>query len=141
MTGFNHTLAGAIIAVIVPVPFVPLVALASHFMMDALPHFGESIVFRPYNRAFKGLLVIDAILCFTALFFAWWLFPEHKVIITIGTFFAAAPDFLWLLDSKVKWLRGFFRFAKKIQWKEIPEGWTYELLYSVFMVMALIFLK
>lgn len=141
MTGFNHTLAGAIIAVIVPAPVVPLVALVSHFIMDALPHFGESAIFKPYNRAFKTLLIIDAILCFSALFFAWWLFPDHKVIITVGAFFAAGPDFLWLLQGKVRWLNGFFKFAKKIQWKELPEGWTYELLYCVFMVMALVLLK
>lgn len=140
MIGFNHVAAGAIIAVTVPPPYVPIVALLSHFVMDALPHFGNSETFKPYTKAFKGLLVFDAIMCFSLLGFAWWLVPDKWQIISIGTFFAALPDFLWLLEGKIRWLKPYFTFAKKIQWGETPDGWTYEVIYFALLFSALVYL-
>jgi hypothetical protein len=141
MIGFNHTLAGAIIAVIIPAPFVPLVAFFSHFLLDMTPHFGRSKTFTPYTKEFKWLLIIDAILCFCSLFFAWWLFPEMWLIIAIGTFFSTLPDFLWLLRGKSKKFQWFFTFAEKIQWGERPWGWILELAYGVVFVTVLISLQ
>lgn len=140
MIGFNHTMAGVIIAVTVPPIYVPIVALLSHFVMDALPHFGESETFKPYTKAFKILLFFDALLCFLVLGFGLWLFPTLWPIIILGTFFATAPDFMWLLDNKVRWLRKYFVFAKKIQWAESPDGWTYEHIYFALMFVALVLL-
>lgn len=137
MTGTNHTLAGAIIAVLVPAPLVPIVAFASHFVLDAVPHFGQNkriyIKDGMYSPGFKYWLVGDALLCFTSLFFAWWLFPDKWLIITVGTFFAAGPDFLWPLEPHVRsrFARGFFTFAKKIQWAELPWGWVLEIIYAI----------
>ena len=131
-------MAGVIVAVTVPAPYVPIVALISHFVMDALPHFGNSDTFKPYNRAFKWLLLFDAIICFAVLGFGLWLFPEKWLLILAGTFFAALPDFLWLLDGKIRWLRPYFWFAKRIQWGESPEGWTYEAVYFSLMFIAIV---
>jgi len=148
MTGTNHTLAGAIIAVLVPPPLVPLVAFASHFVLDALPHFGNrswmpATGADPYSRTFKYWLVFDAVGCFAALFGAWWLFPDKWLIITIGAFFAAGPDFLWLFEKYAHgaFARKFYRFAAKIQWAELPWGWVLELLYAAIFVGLLIWLK
>lgn len=143
MTGFNHTLAGSIIAVLVPAPFVPLVAFMSHFVLDAVPHFGNLSWApdhgdRSFSRKFVLLLIGDAIGCFASLFFAWWLFPDKWLIITIGAFFAAGPDFLWLIDGKIKWLKPFFRFATWIQWGERPWGWTLEIVYATLFCLLLI---
>ncbi|NLA42790.1 hypothetical protein GX865_01350 [Candidatus Saccharibacteria bacterium] len=137
MIGFNHALAGVIIAATVPAPLVPVVALASHFLMDALPHFGNSVIFKPYTKAFKRLLLVDAVLCTTILAFSFWLFPDKWWLMIIGTFFATLPDFLWLLEGRVKWLQRYFAFAKKIQWSETPEGWTYELIYLSLLFLTL----
>ena len=57
MIGFNHVISGVIIGSIAPLPAVPIIALASHFVMDTLPHFGKSEVFKPYNKNFKLLLI------------------------------------------------------------------------------------
>lgn len=138
MIGFNHAAAGALIAITLPPQYVPVVALLSHFVMDALPHFGNSDTFKPYTKAFKWLLLIDAVMCCMVLGFSWWLFPQHWLIIAVGTFFATLPDFLWLLDGKVKWLKKYFTFAKRIQWAETPEGWMYELLYFSLMFIAIV---
>ena len=138
MIGFNHTLAGAIIAVVTPAPLVPLVAFLSHFLLDMTPHFGKSKRFTPYTTEFKWLLVADATLCFTSLFFAWWLFPHLWFIIAIGAFFSTLPDFLWLFRGKSKRFQWFFTFAEKIQWGERPWGWILELMYGVIFVLILI---
>lgn len=145
MTGTNHTLAGAFIAVLAPAPLVPLVALVSHFVLDALPHFGQNsrIYIRQdgsYSTGFKLLLIFDAILCFGALFFAWWLFPDKWLMITVGAFFAAGPDFLWLFEKYARSpvTKKFYRFAKNIQWAEMPWGWILEIVYGLALIGALI---
>lgn len=148
MTGTNHTLAGALIAVLIPAPLVPLVAVASHFALDAIPHFGNQ-PWMPatgadvYSQTFKYWLIFDAIGCFTALFCAWWLFPDKWLSITIGAFFAAGPDFLSLFEKYAhgKFARGFYHFAKKIQWAELPWGWVLELVYAASFIGLLLFIK
>lgn len=136
MIGFNHALAGALIAVTVPPTYVPLVALASHFVMDAFPHFGKSEIFKPYTRSFKALLVFDAMMCFAVLGCAWWLFSDRWVLVTLGIFFATLPDFLWLIERKVTWASSYFSFARRIQRGESPDGWTYELLTFCLLAVA-----
>lgn len=131
MLGFNHTLSGSIVAVITPAPLVPIAAFSLHLLLDATPHFGQDKRFIPYNRRFKMLLLIDATLCFLALFLAWWLFPDKWLIISVGTLFATLPDFMWLVRGKTNFLNGFFRVAEKIQWAEHPRGWLMELLYAL----------
>lgn len=145
MTGTNHTLAGAIIAVLIPAPLVPIVAFVSHFILDAVPHFGNQPWMptsgaQPYSKIFKYWLLLDAVGCFAALFFAWWLFPDKWLIITIGTFFAAGPDFLWLLEPHAhsRFARTFFSFAKKIQWAELPWGWVLEIAYAIIFTWILV---
>lgn len=138
MTGFNHTLAGCIIAVLVPAPLVPFVAFASHFLLDMTPHFGQSERFSPYTRDFKLMLVADAILCFSSLGFAVVLFPSMWLILAIGAFFATLPDFMSLLEGRVLWLNKFFHFATVIQWGERPYGWIFDVLYASIFVSVLL---
>lgn len=146
MIGFNHTLIGAIVAVTTPAPLVPVVALVSHFVADAMPHFGRHPKITVdeqgrYSPAFKKLLVVDAVVCFAVLFFAWWLFPQQWFVITVGAFFATLPDFMWLLKGRVAWLDGFFRFASWIQWGERPWGWVLELAYCGIFAAVLVWLQ
>lgn len=148
MTGTNHTLAGALIAVTAPAPLVPILALASHFALDAVPHFGQSswLYVRKdgsYSRGFKLWLVGDALLCFAMLFFAWWLFPDKWLIIAIGAFFAAGPDFLWLFEKRLHgmFFKKFNNFARKIQWAELRNGWILEIVYAGLLITLLIRLR
>lgn len=141
MLGFNHVLAGSIIAVITPAPLVPFVAFASHFVLDMFPHFGRSETVYPYTTPFKVWLVIDAILSFASLGLAIWLFPSQWLIISIGAFFSASPDFLWLLRNHgPKWMDRFLDWAERIQWGERPYGWLFDAFYGglfIFWLLAL----
>lgn len=132
MIGFNHALAGGVIALTVQDPLlVAPLALASHFALDALPHFGQSDKIKPYNKSFKQMLVFDAIVCFTVLGLLLWRAPELWPAILVGTFFATLPDFIWLLRGEAKWLSWFFKFHSKIQQGERPWGWRLEIIYFI----------
>ncbi len=141
MLGFNHTLAGCIIAVITPAPLVPVVAFASHFVLDTTPHFGRSKRIYPYTRPFIYMLILDAILCTTSLLFAIWLFPDKWLVLTVGAFFSTLPDFIWLLEGRVRWLKRFFAFARWIQWGERPYGWIFDIAYACIFVAILLWLR
>lgn len=139
MTGFNHTLAGAIIAIATPSPFQPLLAFLSHYVLDATPHFGRDSRFVPYNKAFLRLLTVDAVLCFAALGFAIALFPNRWWLLIICTAAATLPDFMWALRKwSPAWLRPQFTLHHKIQWGERPYGWIFELLYALIGVVVLL---
>ena len=141
MTGFNHTLAGCLIAVAVPAPLAPFVAFLSHFLLDATPHFGRDEEFKPYNHNFVMLLIFDGILCIASLAFSIWLFPHLWWLMIICSAASTLPDFMWILRGKVKWLNGFFAFASKIQWGERPWGWMLEIIYAVIFTTLLVFLS
>jgi len=142
MLGFNHTLAGSIVAVLVPAPLVPVVAFASHFVLDLTPHFGRSEMVYPYTRSFKRLLVVDALLCITGLTFAVWLFPTHWFIVCVGAFFGTLPDFLWLLHHRGSaWFDQFLDWAEWIQWGERPYGWIFDVFYAMMMAITLYLLS
>ena len=132
MLGFNHTLAGSIVALITPAPLVPVVAFVSHFLLDLTPHFGRSDTVYPYTRSFKIWLVWDALLCIAGLAFAISLFPDRWVIICVGAFFGTLPDFLWLLHHKWQpWFDKFLDWAEWIQWGERPYGWIFDVFYGL----------
>ena len=138
MLGFNHVLAGSIAAVLVPAPLVPVVALASHFLLDLTPHFGNSPTIYPYTRPFKRLLAADSLLCLIGLLFAIWLFPNLWAVIVIGAFFSAAPDILWLWRNRgPAWFQRFLYWANWIQWGERPYGWLFDAFYGLMMSITL----
>ncbi len=138
MQAVNHSLAGAIVAVIVPAPLVPIAAIASHYLLDMTPHFGNHPTIHPWTYKFKVWLVADAILCVVALLYAMALQPNHWFIIGVGAFFGAAPDLLWIWNGKgPRWFKKFSHWASVIQWGERPDGWILELFYTLMMVITL----
>ena len=65
MTATNHALTGTAVALTISNPFIALpVALASHFICDAIPHFGLSSYEDRTERKnlFHRILYIDALL-------------------------------------------------------------------------------
>jgi len=131
MLGFNHSLAGSIVAVLVPAPIVPVVSLAAHFVLDTTPHFGrdESTA---YSKPFKIWLAIDGVLCVLSALFAMWLFPDKWFIIGVGAFFGVVPDLFWPLWHKgPAWLDKFLDWAEWIQWGERASyGWMFDAFYG-----------
>lgn len=136
MLAFNHILTGSIIATVVPAPLVPLVAFASHFVLDVLPHSnGEE---PPYSRALKIQFAVDAVVSLFIVVLIIWLFPANWFLMGIGAFFALLPDFLWLLWRRgPKWLDKFLDWAHWIQWGERPYGWIFDATYGMVLLIFL----
>lgn len=131
MTGFNHAAIGGFIAKVLPLPLAIPVALASHFALDAMPHYGI-----PQNqrdgRFWRYFTTIDFMV-------AWGLLggislSRHHYAVFLCGLIAASPDFIWV--ARVIQTRSFnlsdnkTRFAKwhaKIQRYERPWGIYIEL--------------
>jgi len=135
-------LTGAVIAAMVrePLLVVPL-AVLSHFVLDAFPHFGveESDTLERNNHPlFRAVLTLDLLVLFTALIFVpilfhgavqWW-------VLLLGMLMAWIPDAVWLVHfyhDKKGHLRKppnrLTRFHQKIQWFEHPPGIVTEIIW------------
>lgn len=142
MTAANHMLVGAIVAVGVQRPLlVAPLAIASHFLLDVLPHFGVhrgDTTQRNKHPLFRYVITIDILLTATLLILlpsvlegavSWW-------ILLLGMIFAFLPDFVWihhffyeLWHKKKKQVSRFSRLHEKIQWGERPWGILVELVW------------
>lgn len=136
MTTSNHVLAGALIAATVqePVLVVPL-AFLSHFLLDALPHYG--LAGEGYSEALKhkttyvteALGAIGLMLLLASGVFGWNIFLLAAVV-------AVAPD--------LEWMQRYFLFERKgleppktvltdihqkIQWCERKWGIAFEIAF------------
>ncbi len=129
MTGSNHVVTGALIAVAVPqaVVAVPL-ALVSHFVLDALPHYGDNDRHSWLNRHFMYVLAIDATISvgFLICLLIWQ--PANWVLMVVCALVSVAPDAIWIkylmADRRGEDIphSAFARFSKWIQWGERPWG-------------------
>ncbi|HEX5797174.1 MAG TPA: hypothetical protein VFX86_02175 [Candidatus Saccharimonadales bacterium] len=148
MTATNHALSGALIGLGITQPAVALpLAFVSHFVLDAIPHFGIRFYQSPKKRRFFHIyLVIDAFLLaviMTALYFAgagWLVF--------VCLFLAGCPDFvqaykyLFMEDFRRKptHLHWFTRFHKGIQRSETEKGILVEVPLAIIFATAIYFL-
>lgn len=144
MTATNHALTGAVIALAVkqPVLAVPL-AFASHFVLDAIPHFGiheDDHVKRNSHWLFRTVISIDTALAITMILtipllaneiVSWW-------IILLGMLAGIAPDTIWIYRfirlMRNKLVRPYgrvARFHQNIQWSEKPWGLGVEVAWMV----------
>ena len=67
MTASNHAATGALVAVAVSQPYIAVpLALAAHFAMDGIPHFGLGrglgILERNRSKVFVQVLLADVLL-------------------------------------------------------------------------------
>lgn len=138
MLGFNHTLAGSIIALTIPAPAIPAVAYVSHFLLDIMPHFGRHPKFTKKTPGLKKLIVGDGIVCTVILLSAMVLFPEKWFLLAMGAFFAVLPDLQWIFEKWLKTPDWFLAFSSNIQWGERPWGWILEICYGVVLLAILI---
>jgi hypothetical protein len=146
MTGFNHGMTGAVIALSVKQPLlaVPL-AFLSHFATDLLPHFGvekEAIL----KREFNIILVLDFLFAVFLMIILAILFPDQILLIWACMIAAAAPDLMWayhrlyIAHYKKRPMRfgTVARFHQKIQWSQTMPGIFIEA--GWFILMGLIIL-
>jgi hypothetical protein len=148
MTATNHALTGAFIGLALGNPWVALpVALASHFVCDAIPHFGHARNDMHWLRSkfFKRLLLTDIALCFVIAGTIVVRHPANWVLAVICAFVATSPDFYWIGKFKAalghKQLsspKGFAYFAGVIQWFQKPIGSIVEVAWLLGMIVLLL---
>lgn len=129
MTASNHVVTGAIIATSVSTPALALpLAFLSHFVLDALPHYGDVNKSSWLNRNFKYILGTDLLLASLFLGALVLLQPASWFLIALCGVVAVSPDLLWLpyfladLKHEQKEHTPLAKFLKWIQWGERPWG-------------------
>lgn len=143
MTGFNHGMTGAAIALTVrqPVLAVPL-AFASHYAQDIVPHWDYGTGRKDgkiMSRKFNQILIGDFGLSVILMIVLGGLFPAQKWLIWGCMVAAASPDLAWgyyqvyvkqIKRHKVNldWLS---RFHQWIEWSETRAGVFIEIVWFV----------
>src|SRR5487761_1750853 len=100
MRAINHALTGAFIGLVVGEPLVAVpVAVASHYVMDAIPHYGNNRTQKARLQHVRGLLFrrlpyVDALLCGVLVLVMATDRPLHWFLAAVCAFAAAAPDLL-----------------------------------------------
>ncbi len=141
MTATNHALTGATIGLLINKPLITLpVAFLSHFLCDAIPHFGatkNSKLASLSSSAFKRLLAVDASLCMVLVIVLFGLHEHHWLQASLCAFLATSPDLLWIkkyqkAQGHKKWRPSpYSKFASAIQWFEKPIGAFVELAWAI----------
>lgn len=136
MTMTNHMAVGAIVAYVIKQPTLALLlAFLSHFLLDALPHFGDNGVAKEgyFSSLKRTVVIIDCV--FATLLLA-WLISQHTLFAIVCAVAAVSPDFVWVYREIVIKIWGsakprnvITRFHEKIQWGEFPWGWIPEIGY------------
>lgn len=97
MTATNHAITGSAIALAVKEPLLALpLAFASHFVLDAIPHYGlEKLVgYTKHKKTFHRIIKTDAALLSAFLIF---LFVYNAPFLTfVCAFVACSPDLAWV---------------------------------------------
>ena len=153
MTGFNHGMTGAVIALTVknPVLAVPL-SFVSHFLTDLIPHFHnmagshEEYLFK---KRFNIFLVFDFLFSVFLMIVLASLFPSQKWLIWSCMIAAAIPDaasaYYRLYGERIKKTKlnydPLYRLHIKIQWSETDKGALLELGWFVLMWTLVLIIK
>lgn len=142
MTATNHSLVGAIIGALMPLELAIPVALASHFVMDAIPHYAAEHEKRNSSSIYKAIVLSDTVM---ALVLGTIMILLGKWSMFIGAAAGFFPDvtvvYYYFKQGKnldIKAENRFMRFHLGIQ-HEYPWGIYPELL--VFAAMLPIFVN
>ena len=131
MIGFNHALVGGLISKLLPLPLAIPAAFASHFVLDALPHYGIPAKKRNTSTFWKVFFAIDFMATFSL---AVWTILNHHYAMFVCGLSAVLPDFVWVVHVARKRSFDFTgvksRYEKwhiRIQHYEFPGGIWIEL--------------
>lgn len=145
MTLTNHLLTGAVAAKLLPLPIAIPIAFASHFVLDALPHFGFRDIDERMRKLkqFRWVVVLDIVM---AISLSLWLIKNHHTQWLLAGLIAYSPDLLWIYRftveekfGKVHPTKGnrFIQFHRNIQKYERAWGGIVELTYAAGMFLIL----
>lgn len=146
MTGVNHTITGALVAVTINKPALALpAALLSHFVIDLIPHWH----YRPKNSLQRLYMMMDLTLSLSILLVLSVTVSGSPRLIIAGGLLGMLPDLMWLpafLHDKPPKQAGhellYFlrRVHVKIQWSETGYGAYVEIVWFV-LIMLLLYLR
>lgn len=142
MTGTNHAITGAIIGICIDRPLLAIpLAFVSHFVLDALPHFGQKYENR--TNLFKAVVSVDTILM---VFLFTVLVVSSQWLLIACAITAMSPDFAWIYRFTIKEnfgrqpmppLNKFNQFHVNIQKYESSEGMLFEIAWSIILGIVL----
>lgn len=122
MLATAHLVAGAALAVSIRDPlFVAPIAFFGHLALDAVPHWNYPLVSK---WSWKGIVSIAPEIVGMAIGYGLFLlaFPRLWFVITLGAFFAIAPDLL--SEARIflhkNALASFQAFHEHVQWEVTP---------------------
>jgi hypothetical protein len=138
MLATNHAFSGSIIGALLPLPIAVPVAFASHFVLDALPHYGIDHTKRNKHRVYQLIVFSDT---FIALAYAVAAAFLHKWSMEITGWIAWSPDLVWVIyffatgrNLHIKPKNSFMRFHMNIQRYERPWGIIIDLLFAAILI-------
>jgi hypothetical protein len=142
-----HLLTGAALASkIQPTPLALLLALASHYFLDFLPHWDydvENLKAKKWSRVGPALLKISLDLLFGLLIIL--ILAKNPILALTGGFLAVLPDGLVLLNiifpnSFLNFLGNLHRKIHFFKYKNIPLFWGILSYFAIFLLSALLLL-
>jgi hypothetical protein len=134
MTATNHGLFGSFIAITLQAHPVLAVCIApfSHFLLDALPHFGDDSVSLDSKKFFKRL-GLDAFLAVVTTLVLAWIWSDIALLVIACAFLAASPDLMWIyyqyINKPLMKKHLVPRFHSWIQWSQTPNGFYIEVVW------------
>ncbi len=128
MTATNHTLTGAVIGALIPIPILAIpLAFASHFVLDSIPHFDGKV--EHGSSKFLYYLAVDCAVAMSILIMLAVLRPHHWPLLIACGIAGASPDLMWFTyflneqrGKSTKQMGRIRNFHKKIQWSETRWG-------------------
>lgn len=146
MTGLNHAVTGALVAAVIKEPLLALpAALASHFVIDGLPHWDYKI--NGAIRKKQVIMLADLIFSILLLLLVAFLLTEQIWVVFLGGLLAIAPDAMWLpyiltgrplKTNGQSFLSKIRKFHSLIQWSETKNGLYFEIFWF-FLMLTLLF--
>ncbi len=145
MTMINHALTGTAIGLLVGQPWLaPPLALVSHFICDAIPHYGSATPDKTIKTtAFRNYLIAEVSLCVGLVSILAITQPAHWFLAAICAFLAASPDMLWINRYRLArrhrtWHPNrLSKFAQDIQWFQRPVGVVVEVAWFLAAVLVI----
>lgn len=146
MTGFNHGMTGAVIALTVKQPLIAVpLSFLSHFAQDMIPHWNYGVVRKGnepkqfFSRRFNLFLTADFLFSIVLMIVLALIFPAHKWLIWACMIAAACPDLIWayyrLYLEHMKKRRPVYdpvsQMHKSIQWSQTAKGGLVEIVWFI----------
>jgi hypothetical protein len=150
MLATNHLVTGALVAATVQQPALAIpAAFTSHFVLDALPHYGYGDIAREHRDQKKFFVLKQTIDIYFGLAMMWLLAfalrnRQSPTVTVLCMLVAFIPDGVWAFHYVVAQrsglyheLNAFNRFHKSIQWCERQWGIYVEAVWFLGVILTL----